>query len=90
MAKQQQPAKHPLKSKAMIGAYLTIAAGFLQYFGVIGPNQRVDITIDDLNAPPANKQEKDVVGLGLVGAGILAAKGRRDANRPIGKLLGDL
>lgn len=82
--------KHPLKSQAMWAAYLTILIGLLRLFGIVGANEQVPITIDSMDKPvntsPINKDNADDVG--LVGLGALMIKGRKEADTPIGKLLG--
>lgn len=80
--------KHPLKSQTMLAAYVTIIVGLLQYFGIIGPEQKVNITIDQLDKPPAQSVQEKAAPIALLGAGAMAAKGRRDAKSNIGPLIG--
>lgn len=80
--------KHPLKSRSMISSYLIIFIGFLQYSGVISPDQDVKVTIDGSDAPISSPIDKDqVMGIGLAIAGYVGAKGRRGAKDKIGDLI---
>jgi hypothetical protein len=74
----------------MVAGYLTILVAVMRMLGYMGP-EPVQVTIDTVGPPPAQApadNTDDMVNIGLLGTGVMALKGRRDASKPIGKWLG--
>ncbi len=90
----KKPAKHPLKSRSMIAAYIVIILGLLQFFGLIPQGAEVSMSdpnalviIDNLGKGAGSDREGQAKGLGLGVLGYLMAKGRRGAKEGIGDLI---
>jgi hypothetical protein len=77
--KESKPAR---KSKTIASGIVTMAAGAILATGAAKP--QYPKTFDDFDKPQ-NNTKQSLIGMGLIGSGAIAIKGRYDANKSIKK-----